>query len=343
MLVLGSVWLCTWPLAWIGAVRQARYHGSAIKPDVGQSQSLSPLATARLSAVEAPSVEGAAAVSILGSLVWLLRRRRSVPRARCATGTRYVAMEAGGKASVCPRTGGPICFCHVGQFTPTCVTPTSVCNQSGSQRSVVRLGALNKAVSPEIDEQLKAFDMSTVTFPIKATCDLAPEGKPCGGGAEEAPGCKGKCTLMQLDASTVKIDWEITGVVPSESGLHGFHIHETSDFSNGCISAGPHYNPFNKLHGAKEDEERHVGGLGNIKVDAEGKSSGSMTDHLVKLYGPTTCVGRSVMVHAKEDDLGLGDNSKAHLGPPWQDGFVSKITGNAGARIACGEIILEAE
>merc|ERR1712032_1569617 len=51
-------------------------------------------------------------------------------------------------------------------------------------------------------------------------------------------------------------------------------------------------------------------------------------------------VGRSMMIHAKEDDLGLGDNSKANEPGPPQDGFVSKITGNAGARIACGEIKL---
>merc|ERR1719270_494734 len=104
--------------------------------------------------------------------------------------------------------------------------------------------------------------------------------------------------------------------------------------------AGPHWNPLNLDHGAPEDEIRHVGGLGNITADADGHSKGSMTDHQVKLfehekYG--SVVGRSMMIHAKEDDLGLGDNSKANEPGPPQDGFVSKITGNAGARIACGE------
>jgi len=180
--------------------------------------------------------------------------------------------------------------------------------------------------------------MSTVTFPIKAICQVAANGKVCGGGAEEAPGCTGMVKFTQPDADTITIEWDITG--GGKEGLHGFHIHETSDFSNGCLSAGPHYNPFNKWHGAPEDEERHVGGLGNISVDGTGKSSGSMKDRLVKLFGPTTVVGRSVMVHADEDDLGLGDNSKANEPGPPQNGFVSKITGNAGARIACGEIVL---
>jgi Cu-Zn family superoxide dismutase len=189
-----------------------------------------------------------------------------------------------------------------------------------------------------IEEQIKAFDMSTVTFPIKAVCEISAKGKPCGGGAEEAPGCKGMVKFTQVDADTIEIEWELTGA--GKEGLHGFHVHDKADFSNGCASAGPHYNPFKKLHGAKEDEERHAGGLGNIRVDAEGKSSGSMKDHLVKIFGPTTCVGRSMMVHADEDDLGLGDNSKADEPGPPQNGFVSKITGNAGARIGCGEIVL---
>ena len=49
------------------------------------------------------------------------------------------------------------------------------------------------------------------------------------------------------------ITYRIEGLLP---GSHGFHIHEFADFSNGCVSAGPHYNPHGKTHGGPEDEVR---------------------------------------------------------------------------------------
>merc|ERR1719220_2684238 len=117
-------------------------------------------------------------------------------------------------------------------------------------------------------------------YPIKAIVEVGAEGKPCGGGAEPAAGCYGTVWLEQTDADTCKISYEIKGLTP---GQHGFHVHEKADFSNGCMSAGPHYNPFKKMHGAPGDEERHVGDLGNITMHKDGNSNGSMVDHMIKL------------------------------------------------------------
>merc|ERR1711939_595580 len=74
--------------------------------------------------------------------------------------------------------------------------------------------------------------------------------------------------------------------------------------------------------------------MGNIEPTYGGKASGVIHDKLIKLSGPYSIIGRSVMVHADPDDLGKGDHSQ-----PGVNGKTSKTTGNAGARIACGEIV----
>jgi Cu-Zn family superoxide dismutase len=50
-------------------------------------------------------------------------------------------------------------------------------------------------------------------------------------------------------------------------------------------------NPHNKTHGAPEDEERHVGDLGNFKTDGQGNAQGSHTDKLIKLIGSESVIG----------------------------------------------------
>ncbi|CAD8102296.1 unnamed protein product [Paramecium sonneborni] len=127
---------------------------------------------------------------------------------------------------------------------------------------------------------------------------------------------------MISDGYTTTIQAKITGL---SDGLHGFHIHEFGNLIKGCISAGPHYNPHEKLHGGPNDQERHVGDLGNVYSE-NGIANFKITDNLVKLNGQYSVIGRSMVVHANEDDLGKSDHPD------------SKSTGNAGARLACGVI-----
>eukprot|EP00567_Pseudictyota_dubia_P012722 CAMPEP_0197458088 /NCGR_PEP_ID=MMETSP1175-20131217/47705_1 /TAXON_ID=1003142 /ORGANISM="Triceratium dubium, Strain CCMP147" /LENGTH=153 /DNA_ID=CAMNT_0042992619 /DNA_START=37 /DNA_END=498 /DNA_ORIENTATION=+ len=137
-------------------------------------------------------------------------------------------------------------------------------------------------------------------------------------------GVEGQVNFEQKteDAPTV-ITGEIRGLEP---GLHGFHIHVWGDLSAGCTSAGGHFNPFGKTHGAPGDEERHVGDLGNVEAGPDGTAKLHIEDRLVKLIGATSVIGRSVVVHTGVDDLGKGGHE------------LSLTTGNAGGRAACGVI-----
>jgi len=58
----------------------------------------------------------------------------------------------------------------------------------------------------------------------------------------------------------VTVKGEVKGLTP---GDHGMHIHEFGDSTNGCISAGPHFNvdPANH-HGGPTSAKRHNGDLG---------------------------------------------------------------------------------
>lgn len=65
----------------------------------------------------------------------------------------------------------------------------------------------------------------------------------------------------------------------------------SGDLTNGCLSAGAHFNPFSKNHGAPGDKERHVGDLGNIQSDEKGFAKFSFEDKLISLNGPLSIVG----------------------------------------------------
>ncbi|KAI9672569.1 MAG: Superoxide dismutase [Cu-Zn] [Alyxoria varia] len=135
----------------------------------------------------------------------------------------------------------------------------------------------------------------------------------------------GTVTFEQESESTpTSVQWDIKG--HDANSERGMHVHAFGDNTNGCTSAGPHFNPHSKTHGAPSDSERHVGDLGNFKTDGSGNANGSVKDNLIKLIGAESVIGRTVVVHAGTDDLGKGGNDE------------SKKTGNAGGRPACGVI-----
>uniref|UniRef100_A0A804JRU5 Superoxide dismutase [Cu-Zn] n=1 Tax=Musa acuminata subsp. malaccensis TaxID=214687 RepID=A0A804JRU5_MUSAM len=138
---------------------------------------------------------------------------------------------------------------------------------------------------------------------------------------------KGTVYFAQEGDGPTTVTGTISGLKP---GLHGFHVHALGDTTNGCMSTGPHFNPAGKEHGAPDDAGRHAGDLGNVTAGEDGTVTFSITDSQIPLSGPNSIIGRAVVVHADPDDLGKGGHE------------LSKTTGNAGGRVACGIIGLQA-
>ena len=120
-------------------------------------------------------------------------------------------------------------------------------------------------------------------------------------------------------ADGVQVLAELTGLTP---GKHGFHVHEFGDCSAAdASSAGAHFNPTNQPHAGPDAAARHEGDMGNVDADASGNAKLDYVDHQISLTDDAkSAIGRSVVVHAKPDDL------------------KTQPSGDSGARIACGVI-----
>lgn len=115
---------------------------------------------------------------------------------------------------------------------------------------------------------------------------------------------------------------------------HAIHIHEYGDMRKGCDSLGAHYNPYETTHGSMMYEmPRHAGDLiNNVTFDQRGNFYYEYDDRLINLFPSASIdniLGRSIVIHEKEDDLGQGTGAQREE---------SLKTGNAGKRICCGII-----
>lgn len=135
--------------------------------------------------------------------------------------------------------------------------------------------------------------------------------------------------IVQFAQMPGTLNTQITGrIMGLEPGEHGFHIHQFGDKRDGCKSMGGHYNPDGNNHGAPSDQFRHAGDLGNIEANQDGIADFNFMDIRTSLEGPYSIIGRGVVVHAKQDDLGRGGVEE------------SMKTGNAGGRVACGIVAI---
>lgn len=156
--------------------------------------------------------------------------------------------------------------------------------------------------------------------------------------------------LFSQSARKVVVSFHLKGF--TKLATHAIHIHEYGDLSQGCTSLGGHWNPTNKPHG------EHVGDLMyNFTADEQGTYQGSLVLNNVDL---TELLGRSIVIHQEQDDLGIYGNidyascSNHQLNVLCKrlgyTGLINRyeqilkleqeslLTGNAGKRLDCGVI-----
>ena len=124
--------------------------------------------------------------------------------------------------------------------------------------------------------------------------------------------------------SVVRILLEAKSLPP---GLHAVHVHavgkcDPPDFN----SAGPHFNPTNRQHGALNPQGPHAGDLPNLTVETGGRGHLETTAPRVSLEKKGAILlidadGSAVVVHERADDMRTDPD------------------GNSGARIACGVVV----
>lgn len=129
----------------------------------------------------------------------------------------------------------------------------------------------------------------------------------------------GNVTFTQK-GDKVAVAAKVSGLKPNQE--HGFHVHEKGDCSSGDgMSAAGHFNPKGSPHGHPSTQAHHAGDMPNLKADAYGNASMTAElDIITVSEGPTSVVGRGLIVHAQPDD------------------YKSQPVGNAGARMACAVI-----
>lgn len=129
----------------------------------------------------------------------------------------------------------------------------------------------------------------------------------------------GTVTLTE-SAQGIAVAGTLRGLPP---GVHAIHVHTAGKCEAPFESAGGHWNPTSRQHGAQNPQGPHFGDLPNVTVAADSSVAVQVTTPGGTLRGANAVLdpdGAAVLVHAKADDNR------------------SDPAGNAGARVACGVI-----
>ena len=136
-------------------------------------------------------------------------------------------------------------------------------------------------------------------------------------------GVEGIFSILQIDRETSVVSFDLEGI---PEGKHSVHIHERQVDGTNWGDAKGHYDPY-KNQGEDVDKAHNQGAdIWNMGVINSPSDDSELEDSFysqdIRLYGETSVINRSIVIHEKE-----GDN--------YDDG--NRDTG-AGGRIACWNI-----
>ena len=91
----------------------------------------------------------------------------------------------------------------------------------------------------------------------------------------------GMAMISPAKGGGVSIDLTLKGLPPGE---HGLHLHEVAKCEPPTYkSAGAHFNPAKKKHGALNPDGPHAGDMANFKVAANGTAQTTITNKTVTM------------------------------------------------------------
>lgn len=132
----------------------------------------------------------------------------------------------------------------------------------------------------------------------------------------------GTAKFYQLADGKIKMNLEMNLKDRADSNV-AVHFHEHGDCGNKGMNTHDHWNPTKEAHGAWGSAAYHSGDIGNIKLDAYGIGTISVTTDrwsVDAMQQTKNIIGKGIIVHGGTDD------------------YATQPTGNSGPRIGCGVI-----
>ncbi|CAF3349373.1 unnamed protein product [Rotaria sp. Silwood1] len=108
---------------------------------------------------------------------------------------------------------------------------------------------------------------------------------------------------QMIGMNQMKITGEIQGL-PIDRKFT-IHVHEFGDLTNGPISTGSRFNTDKQVPSSSKGQTSYVGDeFGNLQVNQEGQAKIDVIDKRLTLFGPSSIIGRSVVIiDEKEEEL----------------------------------------